>query len=106
MSEKPKYLSLEESERALLDTGVLFAINKLLLHPMGMALFFSYDDNDQLLKLGLLQTHDGKPWSFDAETTALAHAKLEKLLTTTDLPNRALLEKLIVDGRRAGDDKP
>ena len=58
----------EDLEKTLLATGLLYAINRFVLHPEGLVLAISYEDDDKEEKnptLMLGRTEDGEPGSFD-----------------------------------------
>lgn len=59
-----------ELEKLLLETGLLYAINRFVLHPEGLCLAISYEDEDVKQgnpSLGLFRPGDGKPYSFESE---------------------------------------
>jgi hypothetical protein len=63
----PYVVPVTELEDKLLNSGLLFAINRLVLHPAGMALALVYSDEGVLQSLELVQTHNNEPWKFDPE---------------------------------------
>jgi hypothetical protein len=85
---KVKRLDLLTAEKDLLDTGVLYAINKLILHPLGMALAFVYDDHQHDIPIGLelVETPNRDPWGFSRELDEEGRAKLRKFLDDQKLP--------------------
>lgn len=85
---KVKRLDLLTAEKDLLDTGVLYAINKLVLHPLGMALAFVYDDHQHDIPIGLelVETPNRDPWGFSRELDEEGRAKLRKFLDDQKLP--------------------
>lgn len=73
-------MTLAESEKAVLDTGVLFAINLLILHPLGMAIAFTGKNGEEVTELKLMTTRDKAAWAFASDTAAEGWAKLEKFV--------------------------
>lgn len=79
-------LTAGEADKELDSSGLLFAINKLILHPFGLALALSFPDgaydtakdawiaepND----MGLFRSTDGLPLTFDDETGLRAKLKV------------------------------
>jgi hypothetical protein len=64
-----KQLNANESARILRDTGLLFEINRLVLHPRGLALFVGESDNGTQFIGGLLDDRgDLESLFFDDES--------------------------------------
>ena len=77
-------IPLSEVEKILLDSGLLYAINKLVLHPVGMALSLSYAGDggpeDPVQEIMLMQTDDGDYMDFSPEVNADRKEKLVRTL--------------------------
>jgi len=59
-----------ELEKLLLESGLLYAINRFVLHPEGLCLAISYEDDDvkqEDPRLRLFKTSDAKHGSFEPE---------------------------------------
>jgi hypothetical protein len=61
----------------LRDTGLLWLINRLALHPRSLALALHTDETGNVLGWSLLVSDDGDPWVFDLATDADGHARAE-----------------------------
>ncbi len=76
-------------ESLLLDSGLLYALNYLILHPLGLAIALSYEDDSPVPpKLMLMRVDDGTPVSFDAETLDAGRAKLKAFLEHAEAERR------------------
>lgn len=69
-------LTLEE----IRDSGILQEINRLLLHPRGLAMFVVLDAEDGERRLGIYADDDPEGWTFvwgegDGESGAVAKAE-------------------------------
>jgi len=87
MTEKVIELTMEQVEKKLLDTGIVYAINKLILHPLGMALSITTNDEGRTY-LAIVQTPGGNVWSFTKEAEQAGKAKLRAFLDKAALPPR------------------
>jgi hypothetical protein len=78
-------VSLEKAEKILLDDGLLYAINKLVLHPVGMALSLSYEGDggpgDPAVEIMLMKTDDDDFMEFSPEMDAKCKEKLSRFLS-------------------------
>ncbi|MEC3995218.1 hypothetical protein VSR01_17415 [Actinacidiphila sp. DG2A-62] len=68
----------------LRDSGLLWLLNRVALHPRGLALAMHYDDAGECTGWSLLSTGDGSPWTFDVITDADGKARAEATLTAVD----------------------
>jgi hypothetical protein len=69
--------------RTLYDTGLLFEINRRILHPLGMALAFSWPDDStdgEPQKVLLLKTDDVEGIIFDSDAFSDGQAKLQSYM--------------------------
>jgi YD repeat-containing protein len=66
-----------------IDSGLLWAINRVLFHPRGYALAFSYDDDDKLIGW-LIQGDGDEVWAFDYDTDMEKFPQFEKLLNGSE----------------------
>jgi hypothetical protein len=77
MSQFTTNIPIEKLEAELLDSGLLYAINKMVLHPLGLALALVYEDiNGPPRGIELVATPKREPWSFDPELAKSAGEKL------------------------------
>jgi hypothetical protein len=69
-------------ERMMLDNGLLFEINRKVLHPLGLALVIdlSYDNRKKLVISGLMETDDAEGFLFDEETFDLGKEKFDRFM--------------------------
>lgn len=71
-----------EVEEVLLNSGLIYAINKLVLHPMGMALALSFDeDGSNFLEIMLMRMDDGDYLDFSPETHEASKDKFDMTIT-------------------------
>jgi hypothetical protein len=72
-------------ERFLVDNGLLFEINRKVLHPLGLALIVdtSRDNRRRLAITGLAETDDEEGFLFDQETFEHGLDKLQKFMEKT-----------------------
>ena len=70
----------------LRDTGLLWLINRVALHPRGVALALHCTDTGECTGWSLMATGDGSPWTFDVVTDADGHARAEATLAAVDRP--------------------
>jgi hypothetical protein len=90
------HLTRIESAKFLLDSGLLFEINRRVLHPLGLALEVVVED-DGTAKLGQLWDCRTDPEGilYTDEAFAEGYAKLLEYLGTTGLANiKSRYEKL------------
>jgi hypothetical protein len=75
-----KYIKNEA--KFLLDTGLLFEINRLVLHKFGLALVVDVDlDNRKKVKIrGILETDDAEGWVFDDEVFEESKATFQEYM--------------------------
>ena len=86
-------VKIEEVERKLLDTGLMYAINQLILHPLGMALSLSFEENGLVpLNIMLMETEHGGHIEFDEETRAKGAKKLLDFMNQSRPNQRLLIE--------------
>ena len=69
-------------ERFMVDNGLLFEINRKVLHPLGLALIIDVDYNNRrkLAITGLIETDDPEGFIFDEETFELGMEKFSKYM--------------------------
>lgn len=68
---------------ALLDTGLIYAANQLIFHPLGFAIALSYEDEDKECrdpKFIVMHTDDGSTIAFDDATLQEGRTKLKAFL--------------------------
>jgi len=70
-----------EAIKFLLDSGLLFEINRLVLHPFGMALAVKIDDEDNCKFDGLWDCGDKAGMIFDDEVLEAGTQKYHEYLT-------------------------
>lgn len=98
-----KILTVAEAQRRLLDTGLLYVINRLVLHPFGLALAFATDQAEEHAaledyRMELLSTHDGENIIFTAEVHIEAFKKLQSFVSAWKAGNKSvpkIIEKLL-----------
>lgn len=76
---KVETLTIQETESKILDTGLLYAINKLILHPAGMALSITTNDDAQTY-LNVVRPEQGGAWSFSEDAELEGKKKLMAFL--------------------------
>lgn len=84
-------LSMQEAEQKLLDTGLLYAINELVLNPLGLALIFCYDeDQDEKAPprfLTVIETRTGQAIGFkDHSGPSLLKRYVSTLISRGNVP--------------------
>lgn len=69
----------------LLDNGLIFEINRRVLHPFGLALVVDIDRENrrQLAITALAETEDPEGFLYDAEAFGVGIEKFEKFLRKT-----------------------
>lgn len=82
------------------ENGIIYAINALVLHPLGYAIAYSYKDdggpNDPPIAMILMKTDDGEAFGFEESHGKEAKARLLKFLESLPTPpsNLALLKSI------------
>lgn len=71
----------------LRDTGLLWLINRVALHPRGLALALHCDGEGQAYGWSLLTSDDGEPWWYDVATDTQGYTRAEETLAAA-LQNR------------------
>jgi hypothetical protein len=71
---------VDNPARLLLDSGLLFAINCEILHPLGLALFVNVEDDGTAAIGGLLSTDDPEGITYGAEDLADGEAQLARFM--------------------------
>ena len=73
---------MKNEARFLLDSGLLFEINRLVLHKHGLAMVIDIDiDNRRKVKIrGIVETKDADGWLFDQESFEEGRFKYEQFL--------------------------
>ncbi|MFF0092756.1 hypothetical protein ACFYSF_22725 [Streptomyces canus] len=73
---------------ALRDSGLLWLINRVALHPRGLALAIHLDEHGQAYGWSLVSNGEGEPWQFDPATDndgyVRAETTIRKALGDTD----------------------
>lgn len=64
----------------LRDTGLLWLINRVALHPRGLSLALHVSGSGDVLGWSLLRNDDNEPWSFDPATDSDGHTRAEATL--------------------------
>ncbi|MEU7323347.1 hypothetical protein ABZ682_22770 [Streptomyces griseoviridis] len=65
---------------ALRDSGLLWLINRVALHPRGLALALHVDVHGQAYGWSLISNGDGEPWTFDPATDNDGYVRAEKTI--------------------------
>lgn len=73
-------IPLSEAETELIDTGLLYAINTLVMHPLGLAIAFSGETPENMTNLQLMRTEDGEPLVFSEEMVREGRMKFTRWL--------------------------
>jgi hypothetical protein len=73
---------IKNHARFLLDNGLIFEINRKVLHPLGLALVIDVDPEDhrKLVIDGVYETEDTEGFIFDSEAYKEGQAKYDKFL--------------------------
>ncbi len=66
----------------LVDTGILWAFNRNVMHPQGLAIGFVYTEDGALLGWELQGT-GSEPWRFDEESDKQGFQKYTKFIIQT-----------------------
>lgn len=68
--------SVRHSLSELRSSGLLYAINKLAFHPLGLALSVHYGDDSckDIISWSLISSDDGV-WTFDEDDPSVAEAR-------------------------------
>jgi hypothetical protein len=74
--------SIKSFQRYIIDNGLLFEINRRILHPVGLALVIDIDRNNrkQLAFTELLSTDDSEGFLFDEEAYEVGDKNYKKFL--------------------------
>lgn len=67
--------------QALRDTGLLWLINRVALHPRGLALALHLDEHGQAYGWSLISNDEGEPWMFDPATDNDGYTRAEATIT-------------------------
>ncbi|MXM66764.1 hypothetical protein GR925_25865 [Streptomyces sp. HUCO-GS316] len=80
--------SAARSFAELIDSGLLWLINRTALHPRGLALALHLDEHGQAYGWSLIHTAGGEPWQYDPTTDHDGHARAEATIAAelADLP--------------------
>ena len=88
-------ISLKDSAKFLLDSGLLFEINWKVLHPFGLALSVSENDETGEVELeGLIKTDDMAGWEFSDHDFIAALHKLRRFVLNKENIERLSTRKL------------
>ena len=72
---------IENPVEFLVDNGILFEMNRQVLHPLGLELHFRLDDEGRVTAIDLLDNRRGEqPISFPPEAFAAGRARYEAYL--------------------------
>jgi hypothetical protein len=70
---------MKNSIRYLVDNGIVFEINRQILHPLGLAITVDADRNSKKkLILSVIESDDDVGFVYDEETFEFGKAKFEK----------------------------
>ena len=91
--------SPEETEKVLIAAKVLFALNRLVLHPLGYAIATSYPDegpHNLPTHLILMKTDDGSPLVFEeGPFLDQCNADLARFVENVRPPNRGVFDSIL-----------
>lgn len=90
-----KVESIKNFPRFLLDNGLIFEINRRVLHPLGLAMVVDIDKNNrrQLAITAVLKTEDMDGFIYEEESFSLGVEKLQKFLKKIDADDRIAQRK-------------
>jgi hypothetical protein len=73
---------IKNFQRYLIDNGLVFEINRRVLHPLGLSLVVdvAYDNRKNLAIVGLDQTDDAEGFLYDEETFKVGEDKYQNFL--------------------------
>lgn len=72
---------IENPVRFLMDNGILFEVNRQVLHPLGLQLDIEVDEEGRVTSLELLDNRDSpEPIFFNADQFEEGRAKYEKYM--------------------------
>jgi hypothetical protein len=76
--------------RFLVDNGLVFEINRKVLHPLGLAMIVDVDPKNrrQLAITALIDTEDLDGFVYDSEAFAVGKEKYEKFLDKDEVQER------------------
>lgn len=81
-----KIIPITEAVQFLYDNGLLFEINRQVLHPLGYALRVIVDENTgEAFQLDMVQTSEQDGIIFGTVSFNEGYVKLEKFMTTVGL---------------------
>jgi hypothetical protein len=74
--------SINKFPKYLIDNGLLFEINRRVLHPLGLAMVIDIDRNNkrQLAITALLETEDSDGFLYDEDGYNVGNEKYQKFL--------------------------
>ena len=73
--------TIENPVEFLIDNGILFEMNRQVLHPLGLELHFRLDDDGRITAIDLLDNRGGdQPISFAPEAFAAGRGRYEAYL--------------------------
>jgi hypothetical protein len=72
---------IENPVEFMLDNGILFEMNRQVLHPLGLELHFQLDEHGKVTGIDLLDNREGpEPIAFNAEAYTEGREKYEEYL--------------------------
>jgi hypothetical protein len=74
--------NLKSFQKFLIDNGLIFEINRKVLHPLGLAMIVDIDRNNKrkLSITGLAETEDEDGFIYDEEAFTIGTEKYQKFL--------------------------
>ncbi|MFA5758039.1 MAG: hypothetical protein WC942_01480 [Clostridia bacterium] len=74
---------IKSHARYLLDNGLLFEINRRVLHPLGLALVAEIDKSNkkQIVLSGIIETQDEEGYFFDSDSFEVGNEKFVSFMT-------------------------
>jgi hypothetical protein len=92
--------NVKDPSNFLCDTGLLFEINRRILHPMGLALAIQFPDEGELdptletATVSILDARDDpEGYVFEDDTMAEGQAKLEKFVAENALQQKLMIRR-------------
>lgn len=75
--------AIDKFPKFLVDNGLIFEINRKVLHPLGLAMVVDVDRNNKrkLAITALLETEDQEGFLYDEEAYNVGMEKLQKFLS-------------------------
>lgn len=93
-------VNIKDPANFLCDSGLLFEINRRILHPMGLALAVQFPDDGELdpsletATINILDNrNDPEGWVFDEETLTEGQAKLEKFVAENGIVQKLMTRR-------------